>query len=122
MNVMTEKSPQAHEELRPETLRSFPHWEPPTAEEIRLVVRLAARARGKRKLTHVEVAGLCGASSTGSGSGKGSRTVRRWIGGESRIPYAAWAILCAEAGLGFIWRGESPEKDVSEASAHCDSN
>jgi|GEM_PF-4430255 hypothetical protein len=34
----------------------------------------------------------------------GSRTIRKWIGEESEIPYAAWALLCEIAGLGIIWR------------------
>ena len=107
--------------IRPETLRSFPDWVQPTPDEIREVIRLAGVNRGLKRLTGVQVADLVGVASTGVGAGRGSRTVRSWVG-QGRIPYAAWAILCAEAGLGFIWRGESPEKDFSEASAHCDSN
>ena len=32
------------------------------------------------------------------------RTIRRWIGEDTPIPYAAWAILCDQAGLGVIWK------------------
>lgn len=99
--------------VRPETLRPFPEWEPPSPDEIRQVVVLAGERRGLKKLTGAQVADLVGASSTGAGVGKGSRTVRKWVGGESRIPYGAWAILCAEAGFGFIWRSEGLEKDPS---------
>tara|TARA_R110002072_G_scaffold284757_1_gene449256 strand:- start:330 stop:674 length:345 start_codon:yes stop_codon:yes gene_type:complete len=102
-----------NEHVRPETLRPFPQWEPPTPDEIRQVFILAGEKRGLKKLTGAQVADLVGASSTGAGVGKGSRTVRKWVGGESRIPFGAWAILCAEAGFGFIWRSESLEKDPS---------
>ncbi len=33
-----------------------------------------------------------------------ARTVRRWIGNEMEIPYAAWCVLCAQANLGQIWK------------------
>jgi hypothetical protein len=99
--------------VRSETLRAFPSWEPPTPDEIREVFTLAGEKRGLKKLTGAQVADLVGASSTGAGIGKGSRTVRKWVGGESRIPYGAWAILCAEAGFGLIWRSEGLEKDPS---------
>ena len=39
----------------------------------------------------------------GYGIGNG-RTVRRWRLGETKVPHAAWAILCDLAGLGRIWR------------------
>lgn len=32
------------------------------------------------------------------------RTVRRWTGDDKQIPYAAWCVLCLEAGLGEIWK------------------
>ena len=32
------------------------------------------------------------------------RSLRRWVLNESKIPYAAWGILCYEAGYGEIWR------------------
>lgn len=99
--------------VRPETLRPFPEWEPPSPDEIRQVFVLAGERRGLKKLTGAQVADLVGASSTGAGVGKGSRTVRKWVGGESRIPYGAWAILCHEAGFGLIWRSEGLEKDPS---------
>lgn len=31
------------------------------------------------------------------------RTIRRWTGGDSPVPFSAWAILCEVAGLGMIW-------------------
>lgn len=31
------------------------------------------------------------------------RTIRRWTAGEAEIPYAAWSILCYQAGYPEIW-------------------
>jgi hypothetical protein len=102
--------------IRPETLRAFPRWVQPTPDEIREVVRLAGVNRGLKRLTGVQVADLVGVASTGVGAGRGSRTVRSWVG-QGRIPYAAWAILCAEAGFGLIWRPEGLEKDPNNSGA-----
>lgn len=76
--------------IRPETLRPFSDgWEPPTPGEIRHVLAMSS-------LSGSAAARLVGISE--------SRTVRRWTGGDSAIPYAAWAILCYTAGLGVIWK------------------
>jgi hypothetical protein len=32
------------------------------------------------------------------------RSTRRWANGETAINYASWCVLCAEAGLGQIWK------------------
>jgi hypothetical protein len=77
--------------IRSACLQAAGHWEQPTGEEIREVLRLAGFTGGQA------------AKALGLGL-KGDRTVRRWIGGESSIPYAAWALLCDFAGLGMIWR------------------
>jgi hypothetical protein len=66
-------------------------WEQPTGEEVREVLRIA------------ELSGSRAAKALGLGE-KGDRTVRRWIGEDSTIPYAAWALLCDLAGLGSIWK------------------
>ena len=66
-------------------------WKPPTGDEIREVLRAAGFTGGQA----ARVLGL---------GLKGDRTVRRWIGEESSIPYSAWAILCDFAGLGCIWK------------------
>ena len=66
-------------------------WQQPTGEEIREVLRLAGFTGGSA------------AKALGLGA-KGDRTVRRWIGQDSEIPYAAWALLCDFAGLGSIWK------------------
>lgn len=68
-------------------------WIQPTGDEIREVLRAAGFTGGQA------------AKMLGLGSG-GDRTVRRWIGGDSAIPYAAWALLCDFAGLGCIWRAK----------------
>lgn len=80
-----------HPNIRLECLRPAEDWTQPTGEEIREVLRLAGLTGGKA------------ARSLGLGA-KGDRTVRRWIGEESQIPYAAWSLLCDLAGLGIIWK------------------
>ncbi|MCL6485985.1 MAG: transcriptional regulator [Janthinobacterium lividum] len=66
-------------------------WEQATGDEVREVLRLANFTGGQA------------ARALGLGA-KGDRTVRRWVGGDSSIPYAAWALLCDFAGLGMIWK------------------
>ena len=80
-----------HPNIRLECLRPAESWTQPTGEEVREVLRLAGLTGG------------AAAKRLGLGV-KGDRTVRRWIGEDSRIPYAAWALLCDLAGLGQIWR------------------
>lgn len=77
--------------IRKECLGPALNWVTPTGDEIKDVLRLA---------------GLSGAAAAGYlGLGKGGgRTVRRWTGEETDIPYAAWSLLCDKAGLGQIWR------------------
>ncbi|MGF6766148.1 DNA-binding transcriptional regulator YiaG [Paraburkholderia sp. GAS33] len=84
------------EPIRPQCLRpAGADWQKsdrkPTGVEIREVIRRAG-------LTGGQAAALLGISGD-----SGGRTVRRWISGESDIPYSAWAILCHVAGLGIIW-------------------
>ncbi|MND98233.1 hypothetical protein D3C80_905740 [compost metagenome] len=63
-------------------------WSAPEAEEIHALLSFA---------------GLSG-SEVGSLVGVDSRTVRRWIGGNRKISYSAWAILVSVAGLGELWK------------------
>ncbi|WP_233860005.1 helix-turn-helix domain-containing protein [Paraburkholderia sp. HD33-4] len=78
--------------IRPECLVPWVQgWKQPTGVEVREVIRRAG-------LTGSEAAVLVGLSGKGA-----SRQIRRWISGESHIPYAAWALLCHAAGLGNIW-------------------
>lgn len=77
--------------IRIECLRPAEDWTPPSGEEVRTVLHLAGFTGGKA------------AKALGLGA-KGDRTVRRWIGEDSPIPYAAWALLCHFAGLGVIWK------------------
>ena len=79
--------------IRLECLRPAERWTPPSGEEIREVLHLAGFTGGQA----ARVLGL---------GTKGDRTVRRWIGEQSAIPYAAWALLCDFAGLGAIWKGQ----------------
>ena len=66
-------------------------WSQPTGEEIREVLRRAG------------LSGSQTADVLGLGSG-GGRTVRRWTGEATPIPYAVWAILCDLGGFDRIWR------------------
>lgn len=66
-------------------------WERPTGDEVKEVLRLAG------------FTGSMASKALGLGA-KGDRTVRRWTGGETAIPYSTWALLCDFAGLGPIWR------------------
>lgn len=66
-------------------------WQQPTGNEVREVLRAAG------------FSGSHAARTLGLGL-KGDRTVRRWVGNDSVIPYAAWALLCDFAGLGCIWK------------------
>lgn len=77
--------------IRPECLQPAETWAQPNGSEVREVLRLA------------HFTGSAASKKLGLGA-RGDRTVRRWIGEESSIPYAAWALLCDYAGLGCIWR------------------
>lgn len=80
-----------HSNIRRECLTPAVNWNRPTGEEIREVLRLAGFTGAKA------------AQELGLGP-NGDRTVRRWVGEESDIPYAAWALLCDFAGLGIVWK------------------
>jgi hypothetical protein len=96
---MTNTTPTA---LRPDTLKPFAlGWVPPTPDEIGHVLDLIRiRHHLKQRPTSAQVGALVGLSSK-TGSGNGSRTFRRWMSktDPSEIPYAAWVILCGEAGI-----------------------
>ncbi len=77
--------------IRNGCLQPAASWEQATGDEVREVLRLANFTGGQA------------ARALGLGA-KGDRTVRRWVGGDSSIPYAAWALLCDFAGLGMIWK------------------
>jgi hypothetical protein len=66
-------------------------WAQPTGEEVREVLRMAGLSGGRA------------AKMLGLGS-QGDRTIRRWVGEDTPIPYAAWALLCDFAGLEAIWK------------------
>lgn len=79
-------------EIRQECLRPAESWVPPTGDEVRAVLRMAK---------------LSGAQASKRLGLKDGRTIRRWVGEDSPIPYPCWAILCDLAGLGIIWRNFS---------------
>jgi hypothetical protein len=94
-NAMTTLESQDKEALKkainPASLRPYTEgWEQPDSQAVRAVLKIAnLTGGGAAKLTGIA----------------DSRTVRRWTGGETAIPYAAWALLCEVAGLGKIWNG-----------------
>ena len=59
-----------------------PSYEPPEPDDIRAILREAG-------LTGSQVGRLVGVD---------GRTVRKWTGGERRIPYSAWRLLLVECG------------------------
>lgn len=81
----------ANANIRLECLRSAERWAAPTGEEVREVLRLAS------------FTGCKAAKALGLGP-KGDRTIRRWVGEDTPIPFTAWALLCDYAGLGGIWK------------------
>ncbi|EBM5962825.1 transcriptional regulator [Salmonella enterica] len=75
--------------MRPECFLAYGKgWVCPTPGEIRILMQISG-------LTGSKVASLTGV--------KDSRTVRRWVGGDTPIPFSSWAILVEYVGLGKIW-------------------
>jgi len=75
--------------IREECLRKHTEgWSPPTGDEIKAALSMAG-------WTGMDLARRIGVD---------PRTGRRWTGDEKHIPYAAWCVLCVEAGLGVIWK------------------
>lgn len=99
------KSGATNASFRPETLEPFTKgWLPPDGDEIGHVLDLIRiRYELKERPTSAFIAGLIGLSGK---QDSGSRTFRRWMskGDPAKAPFAAWGILCFEAGLGPIWR------------------
>ena len=76
-------------DIRAECLRPMAKdWSPPNGDEIKAALSMAG-------WSGVEFARRMGVD---------DRTARRWTGNEKSIPYAAWCVLCLEAGLGPIWK------------------
>tara|TARA_R110000764_G_scaffold38098_2_gene84394 strand:- start:338 stop:679 length:342 start_codon:yes stop_codon:yes gene_type:complete len=75
--------------LNPSTLLSARSgkWVTPTGNDVRVVLAMS---------------GLTG-SAAGSLLGVASRTIRKWVGDDQNIKFAAWCLLCERAGLGMIW-------------------
>ncbi|MCZ2719974.1 transcriptional repressor protein KorC [Erwinia amylovora] len=94
--------------IRPETLRPFSNdWNPPSGDEVKAILKLI-ESRVSGSYSGIDAAQYIGLPSK-QGSGKGSRTFRRWCS-EGGIPYSAWALLCYKAGLGIIWENTQNEK------------
>lgn len=93
------RNPQELVTIRPETLKpATSGWLTPTPAEIRQAISLA----GLTQFSTGQFLGLAVQPATGR-SGNTCRTVRRWLKGETTIPYPAWALLCNAAGFGQIW-------------------
>ncbi len=73
--------------LREETLRPAESWMAPTPDEINLALSMANWSAEK----------------LGKKTGVQGSTIRCYLRGEKKIPFAVWAVLCDEAGLGKIW-------------------
>ncbi|NTZ86203.1 XRE family transcriptional regulator [Burkholderia metallica] len=82
-----------HVQVRAECLRPGEVWTIPTGPEVRTVVDRCGFS-GRQAANFLGLAD------------KSGRHIRRWISGESPIPYAAWALLCHAAGLGLIWESK----------------
>ncbi|NOH56172.1 helix-turn-helix domain-containing protein [Vibrio coralliilyticus] len=82
----------SHLNIRSETLLSYDAgWEQPLPDEIRNLIKVM-------NYSGADVGRLVGVS---------SRTVRKWVGGESPIPFSAWAILVEQATGEKIWATHS---------------
>lgn len=86
--------------IRPETLRPYLDWQPPRTDEIREVVRRAGSLTGSEICDYV---GLPRRTPDGKPA-HGTRTVRKWLGGQVPIPYSVWCLLCDKAGFEPFWR------------------
>lgn len=77
-------------------LRPAIYWSPPAGAEVQEVLRLAGFT-GRLGADYLDLAD------------KSGRQVRKWASGETRIPYASWALLCYAADLGTIWDVDTDE-------------
>lgn len=77
--------------FNPELLRSGADFIQPTAAEVTAMLK-------ECRFTVSDAASFLGLSPK-----TGKHTVRRWISGETNIPYAAWALLAYKAGYGVIF-------------------
>lgn len=79
-----ETKPTYNQKIRSETLLRYSDgWLPPTSDEIREVKTMT----GKSGAVLAAMLGVDG------------RTIRKWIGGETKIPYSAWRILIYSVNL-----------------------
>jgi hypothetical protein len=82
--------------IRDECLRPAIYWSQPTGAEVQEALRRAGFT-GRLGADYLDLAD------------KSGRQIRKWISGETRIPYAAWALLCYAADLGAIWEIDTDE-------------
>lgn len=79
------------EKFNPELFRSGADFFQPSAAEVAAILKECG-------FSVSEAASFLGLSQK-----TGKRTVRRWLAGETLIPYAAWALLAYKAGYGIIF-------------------
>lgn len=93
------KTDPARSHVPKQTLLPATEWTPPTADDVKAMLCICDLSQYQAGL----YLGLAVQPATNR-SGNTCRTVRRWLNGESTIPYAAWALLADRAGFGEIWR------------------
>lgn len=76
--------------IRPECFLKFSDWSPPEPEEIRELL-------GATGLTQKQASEYVGLRDNNG------RAFRRYIRGESTIPYAHWVMLCMYIGIERFW-------------------
>ena len=76
--------------IRRECFLPYPAWQPPTKEEIALLVKYT-------KMTQKEAANYVGMKDTNG------RNFRRFIGGQTQISYAYWIMLCQYVNIPRFW-------------------
>lgn len=76
--------------IRDTCFKKFPDWTTPTPEEIKKIFS----ATGMTQKQASEYLGL---------KDNNGRAFRRYMSGESTIPYAYWVLLCAYVGIEKFW-------------------
>jgi DNA-binding transcriptional regulator YiaG len=71
--------------IRAECMQDAANWEPPSTEEIRLLMDSLG-------LSPRDVADYLGVS---------RKSVNRWTIGQESIPFASWVLLCRKSGWGY---------------------
>lgn len=76
--------------IRKECFQKFPDWQLPTPEEIRVLLEFS-------KMTQKQASEYLGLRDTDG------RSFRRFVNGDSKIPYSYWVLLCMYVGIDRFW-------------------